>query len=738
MTNLLKKYPTGLPVLFLVLMIVLPYWKLTTMEGFIITDDIFTSDIMNEGFPYRHYISEALKNGELPTWLPYIYGGIPLLARAEAGVCYPLNLLLFGVLPPYVALNLVILLTLIAAALTMYFYARELEASVAGAVVAALGFSYSGFMVCHIKHLSMVGTVCWFPLGLLFIERAFKRSDPKTFLWLGAVLGFQNLSGHTQTAYYSGLVYVSYFIFRWFSLRRKVVPARKKSKLNEVVQTKFGNTYLRWFAIAMLLAAGVSAVQLIPTYELVGLTQRSGGVTFDYAANYAYDPANFKTFFASFANGDISDASYKGQSIFWEDYGYVGLITLLLALYASVKGWRSPHVKFFSVTAVVAYILVLGPNTPVYEAVFHIVPGMKFFRFPTRFLFIVDASLAILAAIGMTRLFEKQRRNFNTTELVLVIIAAADLLYFQLRQNPGVDAQEWLVAPTTVETLRKDKSLFRIYSPGGSEVHKSTFATARGWSENLQPYIDQREFVQASSNVLYGVASADGYAQLTPNYVVDVWGDQNRSGIIRQTASLEGGTFIPQESFLKIMNLFNVKYIISPWPISSLRLERMEENKGAILYRNPNVQPRAFLVGKYRDARNPDAAKAILLDPTFDPAKEAITYDELSMPGSNTEKDSVTVEKYSTNEVILNVSSASGGLLVLSDTFYPGWEAHLDEMQTKVYQANICQRAVVVPSGNHTVRFSFVSPSIRWGFVISVGSVIFLIIISVMKRKKSA
>ena len=101
----------------------------------------------------------------------------------------------------------------------------------------------------------------------------------------------------------------------------------------------------------MLVAAGISAVQLIPTYELVGLTQRSGGVTFDYAANYAYDPANFKTFVAAYANGDISDASYKGKSIFWEDYGYVGVITLLLAMYASVKGWRNKHVKFFSITA---------------------------------------------------------------------------------------------------------------------------------------------------------------------------------------------------------------------------------------------------------------------------------------------------------------------------------------------------------------------------------------------------
>ncbi|MEK7248996.1 MAG: YfhO family protein, partial [Bacteroidota bacterium] len=414
----LKKYPTAAPVLFLVFMIILPYWKLATMQGFIITDDVFTSDIMNEGFPYRHYISEALKNGELPTWLPYIYGGIPLLARAEAGVCYPLNLLLFGLMSPYVALNLVILLTLITAALAMYFYARELEAETVGAIVAGLAFAYSGFMVSHIKHLSMVGTVCWFPLGLLIIERAVRRSSPKTLLWLSLVFGLQNLSGHTQTAYYSGLIYLCYFVFRLLSLREKAAPRKRKSKppATLVVQLQPLKSQVFWFAIAMILAVGISAIQLLPTYELVGLTQRSGGVTFDYAASYAYDPSNIKTFFYPHANGDISNATYKGKSIFWEDYGYVGLVILLLAIFAAAKCWRRWHVRFFAITSIAAYVLVLGPNTPLYEAVFYLVPGMKFFRFPTRFLFIVDVSLAVLAALGMTQLFVNSRDAVENPE----------------------------------------------------------------------------------------------------------------------------------------------------------------------------------------------------------------------------------------------------------------------------------------------------------------------------------
>ncbi|MBI4535092.1 MAG: YfhO family protein [Ignavibacteriae bacterium] len=735
--QLLKKFPTGAPVVFLILMVLLPYWKLTTMQGYVVTDDIFASDIMNEGFPYRYYISEALKSGELPTWLPHIYGGIPLLARAEAGVCYPLNLILFGLLNPYTALNIVILLMFITAALGMYFFVRELDVTVTGAVIAALSFAYSGFMVSHIKHLSMVGTVCWFPVGLLAIERAFKRHDQaaKSLLILSIIFGLQNLSGHIQTAYYSGVAYIFYYLFRFLNVRRAVVGNEKKNKrpaASAVGSPVFVSKRHAWsFVGALVLGTGISAVQLLPTYELVSLTQRSGGVTFDYAANYAYDPSNIKTFLYPYANGDIGNATYRGSSIFWEDYGYVGLVPLLLAIFAAARVRKSWHVKWFAIGAVGAYVLVLGPNTPVYEAVFHLVPGMSYFRFPTRFLFIVDAALAVLAAIGITRIVASVRRERKGVlsvlplELAVLAVVAVDLLFFQLRQNPIVDAEKWLAPPSTVQILKEDKDLFRIYSPGASETHKVAFSLAQGWLGSLQPYIDQREFVQPSSNVLYGISTADGYAQLTPNYVVDVWGDQNRSGLIMKTATVREGEFIPKPTFLRIMNLFNVKYLLSPWPIRSDELKPMQDGRNVLMYGNPSVMPRAFVVGGYRVARTSEQAEAILLSTDFDPVSEVILHEDPAIAQVvQGGVSSATVEHYATNEVIVGVSSEKGGFLVLSETFYPGWRATVDGVDAPILRANFCQRAIAVPPGEHNVRFEFSSSTVTAGFAISLCSLL--------------
>lgn len=715
-----------MPVLGLTLLILVSYGKLTTMQGVVITDDIFTSDLMNHAFPARAVVGAALKRGEAPLWNPYVYGGFPILAGAQSGACDPVHLALFGLLPPYVALNVTMLWILTLAAVGMYFYARELGASVAGGLVAAVSFAYSGFMVSHLKHMSMVAAVAWFPWGLLLLERALRRFEAgdrarmtRFLAGLSVVFGLQILAGSIQPAYYAGLVYVLYVVARVLRMARR--GRGRKSRLS-------WRTIAISAALALLLGTALGAVQLLPTYELLDHSRRAGGVTFEYARDYAYDPDNFKTFFYPYANGDIGNGTYTGQSIFWEDYGYAGLGALLLAIFAVATAWRGWHVGFFAAAGVVSYALVLGPNTPVYEIAFQIVPGMKFFRFPTRLLFVVDASIAVLAAVGLTRLERIARRRARVLGLAAVALVTADLLFFQMRQNPIALLEEWGSPPATARKLGEDDGIFRIYSPGAKDFHMLAFATARGWQGDLGPYIAQREFLQTNTNALYGLESADGYTQLTPEAVVDVWGDQHRDGLVRLTATVRGGTtFVAKPSFEKIMNMFNVKYVVSPWRVVNAAFEPIEMTGDVRVYRNRNVLPRAYLVWRYRMAPDATNAKAILMSDGFDPASEVILHEQPPTVALGEDTQSTaTVEHYGFNEVVVRVASGFPALLVLADTYYPGWKAEVDGDETKIYQANVCQRAVVVPAGEHVVRFAFQPPSVRWGLGITVGALVLL------------
>lgn len=721
--------------LILVFTVIIPYWKLALMQGLVITDDIFTSDIMNDAFPARYYLSEILKSGSFPLWIPHIYGGFPLLARAEAGVCYPINLLVFGLLSPYAALNLVILLTLMTAALGMYAYIREINGTFAAGLIGGVAFAFSGYIVSHIKHLSNVNAACWLPLGLVCIERGLRKNDPKYFVFLALIFGLQHLSGHTQVAYYSGILYVVYFIFRHRMLRNQGAQGKNPNQSNPKVRM------VLFCAGGLVLGSGMGAVQLLPTYELVSLSQRAGGVTFDYAANYAYDPSNVFTFIYPYINGDIGAGTYTGNSIFWEDYGYVGVTVLALALYAVIRQWRSAYVKMFTITAVVSYILVLGPNTPFYEAVFHLVPGMNYFRFPTRFLLITNLSLIILGAIGATHLsqrFGKQRIGpFSRGDLVIFSLVVADLWYFQLRQNPIVNIDDWLRTPQTAELIRskegKGNGAFRIYVLGGSESHKLAFAKARGWQGDLQPYIDQREFLQPSSNVLYGFSTPDGYANLTPNYLVEIWGDQNRGGLVFQTASLQENRFVPTPAFWKLMSMYNVKYILSLWPIMHEQEARPLGKIGEVfLYEHLDALPRAYLVGNTKTVRNIDDAKRLMISPEFDPQNEVLLYETVQMANSGRVSGDVTLTSYTANEVVMHVSTKIDAMLVFSDSYYPGWKAFIGDEELNVLQANVTQRAILVPAGEHVVRFVFESEPVTRGLWITGFSMIFMAIFLIL------
>jgi hypothetical protein len=729
---------TRVALAFITAVVLAAFWKLTSMKGLVITDDIFASDLMNENFPYRFSLGNALQTGHWPLWVREIYGGFPLLARAEAGVCYPFNLILFGLFSPYVALNLTILLTIVTAGIGMYLYTREIGGSYLSGLVGGIAFCFSGYLLSHLKHLSMANAACWLPLALTLLERAVRRNHHRPLLWFGIVFGLQHLAGNAQTAYYSGVLYLFYFPLRLFSQQREIPAAAKRSNALGAVLDVIRNKLTWSFAGMLVLGSLLAAIQLIPTYEMVSLSERSGGVTFEYSSKYAYDPKSFWTFFYPYSNGDIGNFTYTGKSVFWEDYGYVGLLTLLLAISAPVRWWRNWHVRFFAASAVLSYLLVLGPGTPLYKLVFNYVPGMNYFRFPTRLLLVTDISLVALACLGLTRLAQQlaarasrsgqlasggSRRSL-LVQTILLALVICDLLYFQLRQNPIVDMAQWIKPPRTVEILRQDPSLFRIFCLGGNRSHRKTFEQARGWEGDLQPFVEQREFIQPSSNVLYGLSSPNGYANLTPSYIVDIWGDQNRAGLITQTASVQDETFQPTQVFWKLMRMYNVKYLTSFWPFAAAgKLKALGVYGGAYLYQNDDLLPRAYLVGEIVPIPNANLALRMLASDAFDP-EHSVMLD--AAPANYQPSDSaggtVEIVRYTTNQAEMKVRTVRDAMLVFSDSYYPGWVAEVDGSATPIYRANITQRAVVVPAGEHQVSFRFEPVTVVVGFWVSLGS----------------
>ena len=83
-------------------------------------------------------------------------------------------------------------------------------------------------------------------------------------------------------------------------------------------------------------------------------------------------------------------------------------------------------------------------------------------------------------------------------------------------------------------------------------------------------------------------------------------------------------------------------------------------------------------------------------------------------------KNPVKVTQYSNNQVALNAELSEAGYVIISDAYFPGWQATIDGNPTTVYRANQAFRAVAVPAGLHIIVFHYVPTAFYRGIVLSI------------------
>ncbi len=129
------------------------------------------------------------------------------------------------------------------------------------------------------------------------------------------------------------------------------------------------------------------------------------------------------------------------------------------------------------------------------------------------------------------------------------------------------------------------------------------------------------------------------------------------------------------------------------------------------IYQNLNVLPRAFVAQRSEMAPDEAAVRARLADPQFDSARAVVLIDGPAK--SVSAAGMVTITAYSPERVRL--SARGPGWLVLTDAYYPGWQATVDGQPAPLYRADIMFRAVWLPEGTHSVEFRYAPDSVCRG-----------------------
>ncbi len=161
------------------------------------------------------------------------------------------------------------------------------------------------------------------------------------------------------------------------------------------------------------------------------------------------------------------------------------------------------------------------------------------------------------------------------------------------------------------------------------------------------------------------------------------------------------------------------------------------ENERWRIWEYTQALPRVFVVHNTVVESSPQAIVDILLSEQTNLRTRAVVEDEVAyMKGPENSESSAEIVQYDPMAVSVLVNTDAPGLLLLSDSYYPGWRAYIDGIEAKIYRSNFAFRGVLVSPGNHTVRFVYDPLSWKVGVLVSgLGLVTFIVFVSMIKRR---
>lgn len=669
-----------------------------------VTPDFGQSDLWQLNYPAKYVLSASLKNNSLPLWNKNIATGFPQLAEGQIGTFNLSNLILFRFLDFVTAINLTYVVIFLTAAVGTYFYLRFLNFNRLISFYSSIIFAFSGFFIVHVSHINLIQAASFLPVLFLLTHILIKKSNLKIMCLLALVLSQQFFSGFPQISFITLVGLFSLVSFNYLS-------AKKKSIYPFI-----------FFTGAFFLFIFLSAIQILPSAEFLRISTRALGFDLTGATYYSYPLRHLLTLLNPFFLGNPSEGTYpiyiiNDGSIFWENTTYMGIIPLLFVFISLFSIKKERNVLFYWMLLGLSLLFMMGKHSPLYFI--YSFPPFNFFRVPSRFILLFAWSMIILASYGF-QLFiekakilpgEKKRRLFI---IIIIVISFINLLTFSYNYNPVGSAYHWLKKPPQYDFLNKAKE--RYFTLGASEAWNEIFLK-KGW-KSAEPYLYLRSSLQPNFNLIYDIAAFQVYPILQSKRFNLIY------ELINQGFSPTSKKINISPFSLKLFALNGIDKIISTQEIEGLKkISEIKPNQKELpsfkIYKTFALK-RARMVYDYKKIETVDEAVQILQSSDFDGLKTAIVEKKIPFKRNLSDgQNSVNWVNDTDKYIALKVKTSSRGLLILSDSFYPGWQAWVDGKNREIYAANLNQRAVIIGQGTHNVEFVYWPDSFFKGALVS-------------------
>lgn len=715
-------------------------------------ESFYFRDLLFNHIPRRLATLEQLGRGELPLWNPHLDLGEPLLANPNNLVLHPSGLA-FLLLPADVGVRVVVVGQLALAALALYALLRRWQVRPLASLVVSAGFALSGPLLslgCFMNGLSSAAPAALALLAADVAARGGGRTGP---LLLGAAWALQATGGEPVVALATAVLSAGYLVV--------ATPGESWRGRLQGGAARLG--------AAAAWAGGLSALQLLPTLELVGSTGRGGGLDVAEVGAWSFHPASLLESLVPGLYGDptmAGSAEYWGQELHHRGMPYilsVGLAApvLVLAVVGTLVGGRRS--RYLTVAGLGFLVLALGRFTPLLGLVTATMPWAAVGRYPVKLFFVTGLCLAGLAGLGLEALLSGRR----PAALAWVMPSATAAFLFGLLaacvvpRAPTLGHLTWPVGAAAVAiglsvaatvlvgagprldcvvlwallglTLVQLWPAHRGLNPTapveqlsatpevvGTLRSEATLARVQRRPTPRDLQLTARERFSPLPNHLFNRDS------LHPNVGLG-WGltyglNATSDGLDWPEARLFGSfaESLPFAQRARMLGIARVSHLLSfdqlpEGVVEPVAYLEVGADRPLGVFRNPAVLPRALVVG--HAVRGDDLAQACrdLVRRDFDPRRTVIVSGaEPGAEGAGPASTCRVVEDRA-SRVVLEVEADGDGWLVLLDAYAQGWRATVDGRRVEILRADVCFRAVAVTPGSHTVVFRYLPWSVAVG-----------------------
>lgn len=687
------------------------------------------------GYPLAFFHRQCFWEGEIPFLNPLNNGGLPFLAQWNTMTLYP-GSLIYLLLPMPWSLSFFSLVHLFLAGMGMYFLARRWTGNSLAACVAGTAFVFNGFMLNCLMWPNYIASFGWMPWIVLASERAW--TEGRRWIVGAALIGAMQMLSGTPEA----------ILLTWFVIGAIWITELTRNKGQRLL-------LIRRFFTVVTLIGGISAIQLLPFYEL--LTHSDRDINFD-AGHWSLTFSGLGNFFVPlFRMYRSSTGVYfqKAQGITSSYYLGIGVLALV-ALALCRRGDRRE--RPLAAAGLFCLIMALGSHLPVYAWVKTVFPFMGFMRYAAKFLMPVTFIAPLLAAFAVkhytasTPEMAAQLKRASViiaalfTSLIVLIITlsrivpyedevwfdtlksglsriplllAVLVLFYMLARASSVKRYQFLGlgllaviwldveshAPSQNPVVKAD-----VFQPGLESLHNLKPQPAVGesramisydaWralhskilSNPFEGYLCNRLGLFDNCNILDAIPKLDGFFAL----------------YIREEKDVRNALMTVQPFPTNVADFLSISQITAPEKVFDWEAR-------------PNVMPMITAGQKpvFVDSTN---SLETLLNPHFDPRKvvllPATSAARLSVEDASTARISKT--DWRRHSIAFEVEATAPAMVVLSQVNYPAWKAFVDGLPVEIFTANHAFQALAVPAGVHRVQLVYKDRLFLLGAILTV------------------